>query len=153
MKEMIENKSQLASFGLSERKKMKQEHYKALIMHSVILLTPLRLCALFSTVQSTTLIFQHFFFIRCTKYSYIHVLWVEISQNKYFVFGFMSLSVLTVFSTIILTGSWWRRTLTHNSITSNPCRYPHAKFQENRSKTVAVTVLPFFRQLWRSWRH
>ena len=60
-----------------------------------------------------------------------------------------SFPVLTFFPTVILTGSWCRRTLNYNPIPSYPCRYSHAKFQENRIKTVAVTVLPFFRPIWR----
>ena len=77
--------------------------------------------------------------VKFTKYAYIHVQRVEINQNRHFVFGFTSLPVLTVFSTVILTRSWWRRTLICNPKPSNPRRYPHTKFQENRTKTVAVT--------------
>ena len=31
--------------------------------------------------------------------------------------------------------------------------YSHTKFKENRIKTVALTVLSFFRKRWRPWRH
>ena len=41
----------------------------------------------------------------------------------------------------------------YNPKPSHESRYSHAKFQENRIKTVAVTVLPFFRSRWWPWRH
>ena len=113
---------------------------KALKIHSVILLIILRLCTFLLTVKLTMAIFKRSFLVKYTKYSYIHAQRVQINQNRQFVFGFTSLPVLTFFSTVILTGSWWRRTLNYNPIPSNLCRYLHAKFQENRIKTVAVTV-------------
>ena len=84
---------------------------------------------------------------------YIHTQRVAVSYNRHFIFGFTSLSVLMFFSTVILTGSWWRRKLNYNPIPRNVCRHAHVKFQENRIKTVAVTVLAFFRPIWRPWRH
>ena len=43
----------------------------------------------------------------------------------------MSLLVLTVFPTVILTGSLWLRTLIWNPIPYKLYRYSHAKFREN----------------------
>ena len=125
---------------------VRNKNAKALKIHSVILLSIL-------TVQQTTAIFKRSFLVKFTKYAYIHAQRVEISQNWYFVFEFTSLPVLTVFSTVISTRSWWRRMLSYNPKRSDSSRYSYTKFQENRIKTVAVTVPPFFRSRWRPWRH
>ena len=78
--------------------------------------------------------FNGHFLVKCARYVYICNQRVKISKNRHFVFGFTSLPVLTVFSTFILTRSWWRRTLICNPKPSNPRRYPHTKFQENKPK-------------------
>ena len=43
------------------------------------------------------------FWVKNTKYAYIRVQQVKIYKNRHFVFKFLSLPVLTVFSTVILT--------------------------------------------------
>ena len=45
------------------------------------------------------------FLVKRIKYAYIRVQRVEINKNRYFVFRFMSLPVLTVFQTVILNKS------------------------------------------------
>ena len=94
----------------------------------------------FSFFSEVWPLFKRPFLIKCTKNAYIHDQRVKINQNQHFVFEFTSLPVLTVFSNVSSTGSWWRRKLNYNPTPSNECRYSHVKFQENRSKTVAVTV-------------
>ena len=74
-------------------------------------------------------------------------------RESTFCFRIHVTSGFNVFSTVILTRSWWRRTLICNPKPSNPRRYPHTKFQENRTKTVAVTVPPFYLPRWPPWRH
>ena len=106
----------------------------------------MRLCFLSSTVTVAKVIFKRSFLVECTKYTYINAQWVKICQIRHFVFGFTSLPFLTVFLAAILTEGWWSRKLNFNPIPSNVCRYPHVKFQENRIKTVAVTVPSFFLQ-------
>ena len=54
--------------------------------------------------------------------------------------GFNDFQVITV----ILTRSWWPTRLTFNPKHSNEVYYSTAKFRENRIKTVAVIVPPFF---------
>ena len=53
----------------------------------------------------------------------------------------------------ISTGSWQRRKLNYNPKPSYEKYYSHTKLQENRIKTVVVTVPSFFWQIWRPWRH
>ena len=48
---------------------------------------------------------------------------------------------------------WWRRMLYYNPKPRNEDYYWNHKFQYNRIKTVAATVLPLFRKRWRPWRH
>ena len=61
-------------------------------------------------------------------------------QESVFCFWFHVTWFLTVFPTVILTGSWWRRKLKCNPKPSHAFGYSNHKFQENRIKTVAVTV-------------
>ena len=59
-------------------------------------------------------------------------------------FRFILPSVFMIFQTVILIGSLWRRTLICNPLSKKCWENSHAEFRENRVKTVAVTVLPFF---------
>ena len=108
---------------------------------------------LFSIFLKFDRYFNGRFLVKCTIYAYIRVQRVKISKNRHFVFEFTSLPVLTVFSTVILTRRWWRRLLKCNPKPSKTLEILHTKFEENRMKTVAVTVLPFLASKWRPWRH
>ena len=78
--------------------------------------------------------------VKSTNHAHIRDQQVEIYKNPCFVFDFTSLDFLTVFPTVNLTGSWWRRKLKCNPKPSYAFYYSYYKFQENRIKTVAVTV-------------
>ena len=82
--------------------------------------------------------------VKIKNHGYIRDQQVKIYKNQWFVFDFTSLEFLTVFSTAIWTGSWWRRMLKWNSKPSFNSIYSNFQFQENRIKTVAVRV--------RTWR-
>ena len=78
--------------------------------------------------------------VKIKNHGYIRDQQVKIYKNPCFVFDFTSLEFLTVFSTAIWTGSWWRRLLKWNRKPSFNSIYSNFQFQENRIKTVAVTV-------------
>ena len=63
------------------------------------------------------------------------------------------LAAILYFWPRISTRSWQRRKLNYNPKPSYEKYYSHTKLQENRIKTVVVTVLSFLRQIWRPWRH
>ena len=77
---------------------------------------------------------------RKINYGYFRDQQVKIYKNPCFVFDFTTLEFLTFFSTAIWTGSWWRRLLKWNRKPSFNSIYSNFQFQENRIKTVAVTV-------------
>ena len=81
--------------------------------------------------------------VKTTNHGHIRDQKVTLSKNSCFVFNFMSFEFLTVFSTAILTGSWWRGNLKWNSKPSYNSIFSNFQFQENRIKTMAVTVLPW----------
>ena len=91
--------------------------------------------------------------VKSTNHAHIRDQQVEIYKNPCFVFDFTSLAFLTVFPTVNLTGSWWRRKLKCNPKPSYAFYYSYYKFQENRIKTVAVTVPSCPHTKWPPWRH
>ena len=91
--------------------------------------------------------------VKSTNHAHIRDQQVKIYKNPCFVFDFTSLGFLTVFPTVILTGSWWRRKLKCNPKPSYAFCYSNYKFQENRIKTVAVTVPSCPHTKWPPWRH
>ena len=90
---------------------------------------------------------------KTSNHAYICDQQVKIYKNQRVVLTFTSVEFLTVFPTVILAWSLWRRTLICNHIPCKLDRYSHTKFQENRIKTAAMAVLPFFWSIWRPWRH
>ena len=82
--------------------------------------------------------------VKINNHRHIRDQQVKIYKNPCFVFDFTSLEFLTVFSTAVSTGSWWRRKLKWNTKPSFNSIYSNFQFQENRIKTVAVRV--------RAWR-
>ena len=91
--------------------------------------------------------------VKSTNHAHIRDQQVKIYKNPCFVFDFTSLDFLTVFPTVIFTGSWWRRKLKCNPKPSYAFCYSNYKFQENRIKTVAVTVPSCPHTKWPPWRH
>ena len=80
--------------------------------------------------------------IKTSNHAYSCDQQVKIYRNQRVVLTFTSVEFITVFPT--LTGSLWRRTLICNPLSKKCWENSHAEFRENRVKTVAVTVLPFF---------
>ena len=91
--------------------------------------------------------------VKSPNHAHIRDQQVKIYKNPCFVFDFTSLDFLTVFPTVILTGSWWRRKLKCNPKPSYAFCYSNYKFQENRIKTVAVRVRAWRVDFWPVWRH
>ena len=90
--------------------------------------------------------FNDRFLVKCTKYAYILDQRVDINRKRRFVFGIASLSVLTFFFRPsfypeVDIDSW----ITIPNLEKRKSTCIPNNFKEDRIKTVAVTMLPFFR--------
>ena len=65
---------------------------------------------------------------------------VKTCKNMCFVFNFTLLRFLTVFQTVISTGSWWRGTLVCNPIQTDQPKKTLCQFEENCLKITTVRV-------------
>ena len=85
---------------------------------------------------------------------------VEIYKTSNFVLNVLPklqekliLAAMFNFWPAMLTQSWWRRNLKFNTKPSHDFGYLYYEFQENRIKTMTVTVLPWPHTKWLPWRH
>ena len=78
--------------------------------------------------------------VKTSNYGHIRDQQVKIYKNSCFVLNFTSFEFLTVFSTAVLTGSWWRRPFKLNSKHRKHKNFSNPQLQENWMKNVAMSV-------------
>ena len=95
-----------------------------------------------------------------TNGAYIRDQEVKIYKIRHFVWNFSQICKKSefwrpywIFWPAILTRSKWRRKLKFGSATSYDYGYLNYEFQENRIKTLTVTVPPWPHTKWLPWRH